>query len=846
MKKQINNLNSQKINSSKNKHVLRNTIILKNLLDSAAYPNNDEALLTKVSNYGHYVALIDGLLLKQDQKVQVSFNSNADLSINQKQGFTLFFWCLIKKSSSGVQRYILKKGSNEEEMAPAIGIYPKKEGNYLFVKCLTSKNKTENMFSNRYIEYDKLYSIAITFDIDFQNDLTDISLYLDGYLDSQISIPGEIIHNQGSLYIGKYDNICYGFSGYIADIIFIPFCLSEKDILDICNKCLLNLTDIGKLKTYNIVEEKLEYKTLANKYSELTGIPVHIVNNMNMINEEFREIIKRYNVEVLDRLELSEVTEINNDTKINKLKQFLGSDTSLLCISIKSFYTYIQFLYSVVTLAAASSSNFELNRLITILEILEEALHIRISFKEMLLLVKIMESYVETNSFNIDTFFINLKNTMRILYPSLATAVYSDSLSNNKINKNFEMHENLLINTQNFKQIDFDYQKDFGKTSFTIKSFYLRNKSGNNVSKNKEYDDDDDDNECYNKDFVNQEMEVDNNNTNKKLSSSNKKENSRKSSSSDKEFNKLYEKTENSDKLKDNETINIKPKYNDNNIKEEEKSNNRENCDDKEKGNQDTNLRTQEINLYKTENNNIKNNKSSVSIKNNQTKSNFNSPNTAKKSDTISSKNQTEYKNNDENILDKTEYPNIEAKYPKDWNMGKLEIIINRCFNCHNHKTTTKHLENTYVEKFNEVSDLIKNDFPNCNIIGNFDDLSYYGQFDVYIRGVGPIQDDEHRCFLFSKYKAKRFPNDFEISDKLIALSMLYGGSINMELTQSSFLNANKSNIKPSKHMHDYPAILSNEGEIHLKQYEDSLLKKKNKVNKFIYKTNFTINIIGQ
>ena len=64
--------------------------------------------------------------------------------------------------------------------------------------------------------------------------------------------------------------------------------------------------------------------------------------------------------------------------------------------------------------------------------------------------------------------------------------------------------------------------------------------------------------------------------------------------------------------------------------------------------------------------------------------------------------------------------------------------------------------------------------------------------------------DDGMVCLLLIGDYGKKQENDFEISDKLIALSMLYGGSINMELTQSSFLNANKSNIKPSKHMHNF------------------------------------------
>ena len=35
----------------------------------------------------------------------------------------------------------------------------------------------------------------------------------------------------------------------------------------------------------------------------------------------------------------------------------------------------------------------------------------------------------------------------------------------------------------------------------------------------------------------------------------------------------------------------------------------------------------------------------------------------------------------------------LEARYPDDWNMGAFELVINHCFNCHKHKTTTRHYE---------------------------------------------------------------------------------------------------------------------------------------------------------
>ena len=158
------------------------------------------------------------------------------------------------------------------------------------------------------------------------------------------------------------------------------------------------------------------------------------------------------------------------------------------------------------------------------------------------------------------------------------------------------------------------------------------------------------------------------------------------------------------------------------------------------------------------------------------------------------------------------EHNEYDPEYPDNWADGAFELVINHCYECHTHSTTTRHYEYTFVDKFNKMGNEIKSVFPNVNLIGNYDDLDYFGQFDVYLHGLGPVFDEKSRFFLFKKNKSGRFPNPTEIIDKLVALAMIYGSSLNMESAQMQFLNEQTIG-KRSKFCHEFPCELSEKAE---------------------------------
>ncbi len=171
--------------------------------------------------------------------------------------------------------------------------------------------------------------------------------------------------------------------------------------------------------------------------------------------------------------------------------------------------------------------------------------------------------------------------------------------------------------------------------------------------------------------------------------------------------------------------------------------------------------------------------------------------------------NENDYSENIKTDAKEKEKNEYDPEIPKNWENGNFEVIINHCYNCHEHKMTTRHLEFQFIDKFNEIGEAIKNKFPNCTIYGNYDYLEYFGQFDVYLRGIGPFFDEQGRYFIFKKQQVNKFPKINEIIDKLIALSIVYGGSINMESAQKQFLKENYGMFKKSIFFHGLPAEYS-------------------------------------
>lgn len=74
---------------------------------------------------------------------------------------------------------------------------------------------------------------------------------------------------------------------------------------------------------------------------------------------------------------------------------------------------------------------------------------------------------------------------------------------------------------------------------------------------------------------------------------------------------------------------------------------------------------------------------------------------------------------------------------PDNWSEGKLDININRCFDCYLHYRYSWHAEDEFVAQFNDIGDAIIGLFPNASIVGNYELPEHLGEFEVYVRGLG-------------------------------------------------------------------------------------------------------------
>jgi hypothetical protein len=153
------------------------------------------------------------------------------------------------------------------------------------------------------------------------------------------------------------------------------------------------------------------------------------------------------------------------------------------------------------------------------------------------------------------------------------------------------------------------------------------------------------------------------------------------------------------------------------NINMEELTNNLNNMEEITNVNPEENQKKEEIEKEKDEFNGMVSNMDNKMVKQNsivdEAKDQFSDENIVyqKQSQMIDNniqveekKIEEEYKDEDENMQidmnmememeeEQVSVFNLDARYPDDWNQGEFEVIINHCYDCHKHKTSTRHYE---------------------------------------------------------------------------------------------------------------------------------------------------------
>ena len=720
--------------------------------------------LTGLNNRLNFLGILEGGFYSDGYNyIEIVPPDTFDISQIQEKGFTIFFWLGLNKQPNNLMRYILKKGISSQDQTPTIGLLPNNSS--LFVKIFSSNQKAETLISNKKLDNGKIYSICVSIGFDLNESLTEMSLYIDGILDSQISLPGTPILNDENFFIGKYDSNCHGFVGTISEIMLIPNVLEDSEIEDLNNRCWEEFINSNGLffNTAVILEEKIERNILIEKYMKHTGNQGFIIDNLNITNQELKEIVKQYDNEeqknnnegnknknmnnnnneynnlqesnnYLSQIESSTVTKMKKD-----LEKLISNEEDF--IKIKKFFLNYKLISTVLYLANDKQENMELQRVVDIFDVLGENMLFDIDLFFITNLAKGLNAILpeDRKYFNLTVFFNNLFQAREIYFPDEEASQYMPSESN-ILDQNLENTNNNIIAQSAspigpFKDLYDDSEGLIGniKEDFVIKSLYPPKGIKNSVE-------------------ISQRM--------------------------------------------NNDLVNFDEKNNIN----------------KNKNNEDMTFVTSTKGGTKNESNK----EESKINENNNNENDINNENNIN----------NENKENNENEK------GWEPEYPENWADGEFELIINHCYKCEEHTTTTRHMEFQFIDKFNEIADGVKIMFPNSKVLGNYDDLEYYGCFDVYIHGIGPFFDNKGRYFLFKKIARGRFPKIYEITDKLVALSMVYGGSINMEKSQKQFILENPEIIgKKSKFIHDHPCYYSDKADEIKNKYYNSKSRANSKID---------------
>ena len=825
------NLSSNILQLQVNKFVTnRNNQIL-----TPSYPINS------VLNTNGFLEILNGAIKCTGKEVLESIiPKEGDLSIKQNNGFSFFIWIYVsnfkkkkEKLDEKIVYYIFRKGASIDEFTPEMGIVECPEKHFV-VGLSTSNQKKISLLANKAIEDNHLYSFGATFEVNYEQNLTDVNLYIDGKLDTQTRIEGQPIHNQGNIYFGKIDITSKSFKGIIADLILTPNVLKDNEINFAHNEGLRYLyeTNGEKLNMNLVFNEIFKKKRLINKYAFYTGKNVFEIENLNLSVDKMLEIVKNYDEE--EKENDVRVPPIKKNLKYEKMIEnmniFLSDeDQRILCNKIDMNKNLI---HTCLYLANQGEENLEIERVINIFETLKEILLFEIKEEFIIKLSKILNSYIESKENNktqkyiiTNKFFENLNKSL----DAFETKEKNEEIENQKYktkkskkNKNENLNYLLRRNiSQNNEPLSPEKTKGFGDCIPEHEKLLLNNEiNGNYIEERQDANLKNFNSLVRIKDLYDVPKNLPGEDENMPDVQIIPSENSSKINNT----NNINDKSntninETSESILTNRSMKIKRvKLNDKNDKEKNLVHSMlldilEEKPDKvitpELG-INTNPAIAELiekDIIK-QREEIKKRLDEIS-KSKKTEEEITLQNMNKEEKQISI-------NDNDNVFS----PNIMP----EWYDGNFQLVINHCHDCHTHTNTTRHYEYQFVDKFNEIAEAVKSKFPNAIIIGNQEEQEYYGNFDVYLCNIGIKnknklnENNKDRYLIYSKYITNKFPTVNEILDKLITLVIMYGSSINLQKSQNNIKSQPKLNIT-----HEYPAELSEQGE----KIKNKLLEKK-------------------
>ena len=822
-------------------------------------------------NTNGFIEVLNGAIKSTGTESLESFiPKEADLSIKQNEGFSFFLWLYISEKKSKKKKdqfeeqkekleakniyYIFRKGSSVDEFTPTLGITDNSK--HLIIELSTSAIKKTFLLGNKVMEQNHLYSIGVSFQINYDENYTEISIYIDGKLDTQSKISGEPLHNQGNVFFGKIDYSSKGFRGVVADLLIIPSVLEENDIIKAHNDGLKNLSDSNgeKLNMKFILEDIFKRKRLINKYAFYTNKTKYEIENLCLSNSKMLEVVKNYDEEENknDKRKIPKPINKKHEKMVEEMKKFLKiEDNRILCNKIDMNN---QLIYTCFYLANNGEDLLEIERVLNMFETLKEVLLFEVKEEFIVPLAKILDSFFQEKKSNYS--YIKTKIFFENLIKSLdefeqkereeesENAKYEKKTKKKKIDflnlKKLKEQENLKLNYLLRRQKNTKFNplpplktRGFGNCITQHENLLLKNqrdcieakqeqnlKNYHSMFRIKDLYDvpknlPGEDSSFPSIKIINSE----NSSINSLSISAKNKNNESKISFLSQEGQQKPMQTYQNDNNNSNNTINSIIKNTENIEKTNKKKIKKLNINDEEI---ETNLKIHEmlLGLLKDENDKIK---TELGSNTGPEKAELIEKDIFKQREEIKKRKEELEKKRmeEENLKNKKEevyaeppkkinYP-FDPKFPDDWCNGNFQLVINHCYECDKHQNSTRHYEYQFVDKFNEIGEAVKTKFPNCSIVGNLDEREYYGNFDVYLINTGLYSKEKNKYFIYKKKIKNKFPTTNEILDKLICLAIMYGSSLNVEKAQVDPFKPDK--LTRINITHEFPVELSEKAE---------------------------------
>ena len=189
-----------------------------------------------------------------------------------------------------------------------------------------------------------------------------------------------------------------------------------------------------------------------------------------------KEIVKKYDEELRLQNDSKFKKETSKEEKqIKSLKELAGNSNSENFQNIKNLSIHAKFINTAMFLSSNLSDELDVKRFLQILEIIGETVYINITEHN---LIKSLCQILDTAFpvIKLSDFFKNLRETSNQVFQDLSHIVAGVNDLGGITSKNVELHENLLMNSQNFKYVD-DFENELAAASITMRSLYSRTKS---------------------------------------------------------------------------------------------------------------------------------------------------------------------------------------------------------------------------------------------------------------------------------------------------------------------------------------------------------------------------------